>query len=133
MFRYSSRYESGLHSLLVAVPCIIGDRSVEVFALLDTAAEWCVLAAEVAEALGYSPAPTGGATLLSTRLGIFAGSLERVALRFPADFGEALSIDATWFVSPEWPGPSVIGWTGGLERVRFAVDPGEESFYFGEL
>ena len=42
-------------------------------------------------------------------------------------------MDATWFVAPDWPGPSVIGWRGCLERMRFALDPGEEAFYFSEL
>jgi hypothetical protein len=44
-------------------------------------------------------------------------------------------IEATWFISPDWPGPLVLGWKGCLERLRFALDPTpeEEWFYFGPI
>jgi hypothetical protein len=44
-----------------------------------------------------------------------------------------LETEATFFVSPDWPGPMVIGWKGCLEWIRFALDPGEDAIYFGEL
>ena len=64
---------------------------------------------------------------------MLAGSLERIPLTLTASDGDSLTIDATWFVSEEWPGPTVIGWRGALERIRFAIDPSEESFYFGSF
>ncbi|MBI4531612.1 MAG: hypothetical protein HY709_08815, partial [Candidatus Latescibacteria bacterium] len=48
-----------------------------------------------------------------------------------AEEGENVEVEATWFISPDWPGPIVIGWKGCLERLRFAVDPSEDTFYFG--
>lgn len=131
--RYLSRYLSDSYSLLVALRCIIGQRVEEDVALVDTAAEWCILPAAVADDLGYTLAGASEAVPLSTRFGVLTGSLERIPLRFPADDGASMSIEATWFVSADWPGPTVIGWTGGLERMRFAIDPGEEALYFGEL
>jgi len=52
-------------------------------------------------------------------------------MRFRATEGQPLLVEATWFVSPDWPGPLVLGWKGCLERFRFALDPNEERFYFG--
>jgi hypothetical protein len=70
---------------------------------------------------------------MSTRLGTFEGWLERIELQFPAVLGEPLSLDATWFVCEDWPGPMVFGWKGCLERLRSALDPSEDAFYFGAL
>ena len=58
-----------------------------------------------------------------TRFGLLAGELIRLPVRFLADEGEPAEVEATWFLSPEWPGPIVIGWKGCLERMRFAFDP----------
>lgn len=44
-----------------------------------------------------------------------------------------MTIEATCFTSPDWLGPNVLGWKGCLERLRFAVDPGDESFFVGRL
>jgi hypothetical protein len=40
-------------------------------------------------------------------------------------------VDATIFVSPDWHGPNFIGYQGLLQRIRFAVDPETNLFYFG--
>jgi hypothetical protein len=67
------------------------------------------------------------------------GSLHRLNLRFPATQGDSLSVDVTAFVpDPEleqvWDEmPSFIGLNGCLERLRFAVDPATDTFYFGPL
>ena len=66
-----------------------------------------------------------------------SGSLYRLTLSFPAFWGEALDVDATVFVpsaqnAVDWGDlPSFIGLTGCLERMRFAVDPASEMFFFG--
>jgi hypothetical protein len=70
---------------------------------------------------------------LSTRFGLLRGSLYRVPVRIPADEGDPLDLEATVFFSPEWHGPSFIGYEGLLQRIRFAVDPEENLFYFGPL
>jgi len=59
--------------------------------------------------------------------------LERLPLTLVAEDGAELPVDATWFLSEDWPGPMVIGWKGGLERMKFGIDPGDQSFYFGGL
>lgn len=74
-----------------------------------------------------------GRSAVHTRFGVIRGSLERLPLRLAATEGAELEIEATVFVSPDWPGPTVIGWRGGLERFRLALDPWEEWFFFAAL
>jgi hypothetical protein len=90
---------------------------------LDTAARWGIFPSELAEGLGYDPETNGEPMSISTRLGRFSGYLMRIPILLPAQEGEALQMDLAWFVSAEWPGPPVLGWTNCLERLRFALDP----------
>jgi hypothetical protein len=137
--RYSARapyladFRAGPHRLVIAVACQL--ETLSVFALLDTAADWCVLPPEVATALGFSLEPDPAFPPYSTRHGLLAGRQERMPILLLPEEGGSLEIDATWFISPDWPGPIVLGWKGCLERLRFALDPtpGEERFYFGEI
>ncbi|MGV3720836.1 MAG: hypothetical protein ACO1SX_07990 [Actinomycetota bacterium] len=129
---YLSDASMGPHRLLVAVPCRIADAMTPVFALLDTASEWCVLPGDLAEELetDWEASPR---IRLHSRFGLIPGALVRTSLSFPAEEGQETQVDATWFVSAEWPGPAVLGWKGALERIRFAIDPADETFYFAEL
>jgi hypothetical protein len=67
------------------------------------------------------------------------GNIYRVNIVFLADEGDDITIDATVFVpDEEWQNswgehPGYIGLTGCLERMRFAVDPENDRFYFGPL
>ena len=70
----------------------------------------------------------------------FTGLLYRLPLTLPAIDGDRLTVEATAFVPQTRPGeiwnnelPCVLGLQGCLERLRFAVDPASETFYFGEL
>jgi len=131
MARYLSEAHVGGHRLLVAVPCQVGDLPPTVYALLDTAAEWCVLPEAYADAIGYQAHSSDPPFQLHSRLGLFSGRLCRLPLTFPAEDGEALTIQATFLICPDWPGPVVIGWKGCLERLRFALEPDGEALYFG--
>jgi hypothetical protein len=64
---------------------------------------------------------------------MFTGQLARIPVTLFASEGESLTVEATWLICPDWPGPVVIGWKGCLERLRFAIEPGEEGIYFGRL
>jgi hypothetical protein len=132
----SSHYQSVVAArtgdLLVAVFCRVGHRPVEHLALPDTASHWCVLPPEVSSGLELdSDAPSD--TFLLTRFGRISGYLIRLPATLVAAEGQDVEIEATWFVSPDWPGPLVLGWKGCLERMRFGFDPGSESFFFAEL
>lgn len=130
---YRAGYQSRTHPLIVAVECRVA-RLPAVYGLLDTAAHWCLLPPTLAVRLDCELEPDPNVPPYSTRYGLLQGRLERLPLTFTAEEGEEVEIDATWFVSEQWPGPLVIGWTGCLERMPFALDPspGEEWFYFGK-
>jgi hypothetical protein len=103
-----------------------------VFAQLDTGAAWSVLDAEVAEAMSLLGGG-GEAARVSTRQGSFDGWLRRTSLQILADEGESLTVEATVWVSHEWRWGNFLGYAGLLERVRFAIDPSDNRFYFGAL
>lgn len=126
---YRPEFQVGPYRLFVAVSCQVGGLEEPLTGMVDTAAEWCVLSQVAASRLGFDNGGNG-VFLLSTRLGTFQGSLERLPLRLAAEEGESLSIEATWFVSPDWPGPLVLGWKGCLERFHFAFDTTQELLYF---
>jgi hypothetical protein len=130
---YYADFEAGPHRLVVAVECQIADVSLH--ALLDTGADWCVLPPSIAEALGYDPTPDPELPPYHTRYGRLFGRQERISVYLLAEGKPSLAVEATWFISPDWPGPAVLGWKGCLERLRFALDPtpGEEWFYFGPI
>jgi len=136
-FTGQAHYEADLiadhHLLFVSIRCRIAGQLPAVHALLDTGSQWCVIQADLAHALGYDATPDPHVRPLHTRFGRFSGRLERMPLVFEADEGDEFEVEATWFVAEGWPGPPVIGWKGGLERMRFALDPSEDAFYFANL
>ena len=68
-----------------------------------------------------------------TRLGRFEGRLYRGTVRILAHRGSTLDLETTFFLSPDWPAGNFVGYVGFLDRLRFAVDPLRNLFYFGPL
>ena len=109
-------------------------------AIVDTGAPWCILHPELARKVGVSAdAGYTPATRLSIRGISYAGCLHvmSIGLRNERE-GDDLEIPATVFVPTIPPGetwlhPNFLGLTGLLDRIRFAVDPAENAFYFGPL
>jgi hypothetical protein len=129
--RYRSDIPYERHTLFVAVPCFMGEELLD--ALLDTGSQWCILPASLASRLGYDQEGEGEVAILSSRLGTLTGRLERIPVCFRAEEGSDVTVEATYFLCSEWTGPAVLGWKGCLERIRLALDPSEEWFYFAEL
>jgi len=117
----------------IVVPVELKSVAKPVLAVVDTAAPWCIFEPVVAESLVRNSLPILRQTFLSTRLGMIQGSLYREVLRIPADEGEPLDVEASVFLSPDWRGPNFIGYQGLLQRIRFAVDPEVNLFYFGRI
>jgi hypothetical protein len=117
----------------IVVPVELKSVAEPVLAVVDTAAPWCIFEPVVAESLVRNSLPILGQTVLSTRMGMIQGALYREMLRIPADEGEPLDVEASIFLSPDWRGPNFIGYQGLLQRIRFAVDPEENLFYFGRI
>lgn len=106
---------------------------VELIAQLDTGSPWLVFDPEVFRALGLLDG-NGPRETLGTRFGPKQGRLERINITIVADVGHALDVEATAFVCEEWPrGFNFVGYSGVLERVRFALDPEANDFYFGMI
>jgi predicted aspartyl protease len=99
-------------------------------ALVDTGAAWSILDREVAEAVTLLDGE-GPPAMISTRHGPIRGRLENTTLTILADDGESLEVQATVFVSRDWPAGTFLGYSGLLERIRFAVDPQQNHFHFG--
>ena len=107
--------------------------AVRLMGLLDTGGHFCILSPEVVEMVGDVLSGSDEEVSLITSQGRLAGGLYRHSIELLAEDGENLDLDATVFVSPDWRGPSILGYTGVLDRVRFAVDPRENRFYFGSF
>ena len=73
----------------------------------------------------------GQPEVISTRLGNVKGKLVRTTTRVVADEGESVDVHSTVFVSQEWTAGTFVGYTGLLERIRFAIDPEKNMFMFG--
>jgi len=101
-----------------------------ILALVDTGAPWSILATDVAREVGLLTEMGEPETIL-TPLGRMRGRLQNTTLTILADEGQSLEVQATVFVSPDWPAGNFLGYAGLLERIRFAVDPQRNDFYFG--
>jgi hypothetical protein len=104
-----------------------------VLAMVDTAAPWCIFDAEIGEVIRKSFELVSGRVILSTRLGTFGGALYSGRVAFELLEGEALDLEVTVFLSPDWQGGNFLGYEGFLQRIRFAVDPESNLFYFGRI
>ena len=117
----------------IVIPVAIGPISEPILAVVDTAATWCIFEREVGSILAQGLTRIPGRAVLSTRLGVLQGTLYRGQITLLADEGESHKVDATVFVTPDWPGPNFLGYQGLLQRIRFAVDPESNLFYFGPI
>jgi hypothetical protein len=118
------------HVLLVAIPAVIGNTIEDAALLFDSASDCCIINAANAREAGWPGGLGLGTQWLSSRLGTFEGTIDRLQLTFRGFNGESMIIDATWLIIEDWPGPTVLGWKGCLERMRFAVEPMDNWFYF---
>lgn len=111
----------------------------KVRAVVDTGAPYVVCHPDVANQIGLDPddaIPTDDMTIRKMSV---KGGLHRLNVTLLAEQGSGLSLSATAFV----PNPeedyaatllprSFLGLISCLESIRFAVDPFNQTFYFGE-
>lgn len=131
-------HPSGTDNLLVAIPCCLeglplvdGFPSIQ-YALLDTAAEWCILPGAIVRLLDLDLTPDPDTLPYCTRRGTFHGRFERLSLTLIATEGQKVEVNATFFIC-DWTGPIIVGWRGCLERIRFGLDPSTGMWYFASL
>jgi hypothetical protein len=110
-------------------------------AIIDTGAPYLICSPVLAEQLNLGPADALESLDILIRGTWIRGGLHRLELILSASEGANLSMEATAFV-PDAAGnfgathPSFIGYIGYigcLERLRLAIDPHTETFYFGPL
>jgi hypothetical protein len=106
--------------------------------IVDTGAPYSILAPDVAERIGFDRSteyPLGRP--INIRGHSINGWLYRVPVILEAQEGENLEFEATVFIPDisddiEWPPElNFIGLQGFLFRIRFAIDPDDNLFYFG--
>jgi len=123
-------YEAGMHKLVTGIECEFVAIDTKQMALLDTGAELSVAGYEVYQGFLDENILLGeenvGTRTISTRLGKFKGALYRIDVCLTADWGEPLTIEGTFLFCEDWQGPTVLGFHGFLERIRFAIDPNYE-------
>jgi hypothetical protein len=112
-------------------------------AAVDTGGLYFVCDPELADALSSrltDPLPMAGIgeTELTIRGTTYAGELHLLTVELLAIEGRALPVEATVFIPrlrphQVWHLPSIMGFQGLLDRIRFAVDPNDSFFYFGPL
>lgn len=131
--------EQGRSLIVLAV---IVEENLTIEAVVDTGSEWCILDPQIATQVGgfietgYAPSETIG--IRGVRLD---GKLHRMRIGLYNDSeqaGDDLEVEATVFVpdlppGAEWNLPNFIGLNGFLDRIRFAVDPAENVFYFAPV
>lgn len=101
-------------------------------AQLDTGAAYSVVDPDTARELGVLEQGDAEEVTLRTHLGRIQGHLVRLDLTLVADEGEALDLEGIFFVSSDWPrGRILLGYSGLLDSLRFALDPPANHFYFG--
>lgn len=111
-------------TLIVGVECTfpqLEKAEVEI-ALLDTGAQYSVVGKEMYAVISQILQPAGESIKMSTRRGSIKGSLERIEIRLMADSGENLNLETIFFMSEEWTGPTVLGFST-LSQMRMALDP----------
>lgn len=115
----------------IFVKVALAGSKVPLLAQVDTAAAYSILETDIAGSMGlfnWEEYPTR----ISTRLGTIDGLLIRLPLTLVAEEGTSLNVEGTFFVSWQWRGPTFLGYTGFLDRLRIGLDPLANMFYFGE-
>lgn len=113
-------------SLTIAVRCRLGLLPQEHLALLDTGAAYSVVSEEVVESIADHLGEPLSEISMSTRFGRKEGDLYRLPATLLSDEGHGrdLTVESTFAVLRDWPGPVVLGFKGFLERLCITIDPG---------
>jgi hypothetical protein len=101
--------------------------------MVDTAAPWCIFEPRIGKSIEDGLEVLEEGVFLQTRLGLYRGDLYRGSVRVIESEGAPLDVQALIFLCPDWPGGNFLGYIGFLDRIRFAVDPHRNRFYFSSL
>jgi hypothetical protein len=129
---YSDHFPGDAHYRIV-IQAVFGDNP-PTAAIIDTGAPWCIL--NPAEGASLATGERIDDTLLHLRMNRYRGGLYRIPVSLEAERGSGITIQATVFIADidqdeVWRHPNFLGLSGFLERLRFAIDPEHNLFYFG--
>jgi len=116
----------GPYKLITGVECEFIAIDHREIALLDTGAELSIARHDIYQNFSDENISLGsplGRKTISTRFGNFEGTLYRVHVSLTADWGKPLVMESTFLFCEDWQGPTVLGFHGFLEKIRFAIDP----------
>lgn len=107
-------------------------------AVVDTGSPYVIVQPTYTDVLELDPSEALEEKRILIRGTTCNGLIYRLPLLIPASDGESLGLEVTAFIPQVdeeiWGDlPSFLGMMGCLERLRFAVDPNEDAFYFGSL
>jgi hypothetical protein len=136
VLRYKDYYPDEENDARIVLPVRVAGH-IAAHAIMDSGAPWCVFNPSLARMAVPSSEFRYPATHRLLIRGIwYWGLLFRIGLTLKAEEGEDFEVDATVFVASlrpneSWPHPNFIGLDGFLNRIRYAIDPAENAFYFG--
>jgi hypothetical protein len=135
---FVDHYAGDPNNTRIVVPVTF--ETIATTAILDTGAPWCVLNPDEAETLHLEDRADcwEPPTPLRIRGIAYRRRLCRVSTRFKAEVGAQLIVEATVFVpllvpNETWRHPNFLGLDGLLSRMRFAIDPERNHFFFAPL
>ncbi len=117
----------------IYVKLLLEGSEVALFALLDTGGHYLVLNQEVAESIQPGLTESLGKRTLHTSRGTIRGDLYTHRVTFLAEEGDHLDVETVLFRSPDWQGPNILGYSGGLDRFQLAISPNVNRWYFGSF
>lgn len=133
-YRPATEKESSLRIVLT-----VSIEDIKTSAFVDTGG-YFLIPPDIADILKLDHRDGAQAPDINWRGYSLSGLLHRVFLTFHADEGNSLTIEATAFVPQmasyeQWPKdfPCILGMNGCFERLRFAIDPHNNTFFFGDL
>ena len=113
-------------------------EGIETQAMLDTGGVYLICDPQIADLCDLDPSTGLETDSVKSRGNRVAGILHRLSLTLLDEEGQSLELEVTAFVPnlppyQLWDLPSIMGWMGCLERLRFAVYPVADMFHFGPV
>jgi hypothetical protein len=116
------------------------ENGAQIEAVLDTGAPYAILDRYMAILAGYDPKLVLEKDFeMNIRGCKMLGTISRLNFVLRADVGKDMCVQTSVFVPDNtafwnyYNFPLFVGQIGFLERIRFAIDPTEDKFYFGGL
>jgi hypothetical protein len=115
-------------------------KDIRTLAFVDTGGVYAICSPTIANGLNLNPRDGFSTAPILWRGERYEGFLHTLPMTILAEDGVSLQIEPTFFVPQLTVGqtwgedlPCILGMYLCLDRLRFAVDPSMDTFYFGEL